>query len=377
MKTSPTKSPSKKPKRIRFAVVGQGHIAQVAVLPGFKGRRSAQLTALVSGDPAKLRKLGAKYQVPRVYSYEEYDQCLRSGEIDAVYISVPNHLHREYAMRAIEAGVHVLCEKPLAVSSRDAEALAFAAKKKGVKLMVAYRLHFDPANLKAIRLVRSGKIGEPRFFTSEFGFSVQKGNIRLAPEESGGPLHDIGIYCINAARYLFQAEPAVVFAFAGKPHPKAKKTYETVTAVMQFADHRLASFTCSFGSGGVSNYRVVGTKGDLLIENAYEYHGELTHTLTVGEKARRWTSKAGDQFAAEIAYFSDCILNDRHPEPSGLEGVADVKIIEALYRSIESGRPVKLGASRIRKRPSVLQGRKFPAHSKPQTFHVQTPGRET
>src|SRR5688572_18066158 len=201
------------PKRlIRYAVVGLGHIAQVAVLPAFgNARRNSKLVALVSGDVFKRKQLSEKYGVEKTYSYEEYDACLASG-IDAVYIALPNHLHCEYAVRAARAGVHVLCEKPLALTEEDCGRMAAAAREAGVKLMTAYRLHFERANLEACEVARSGRLGEPRLFNSTFCTPVEPGNIRARRETGGGVLWDIGIYCINAARSLFRDEPVEVQA---------------------------------------------------------------------------------------------------------------------------------------------------------------------
>ncbi len=150
------------PKRlIRYAVVGLGHIAQVAVLPAFgNARRNSRLVGVVSGDPVKREEMRKKYGFERAWDYGEYDRCLGSGEIDAVYIALPNHMHREYAERAARAGVHVLCEKPMALDEADCEAMSAAARVAGVKLMIAYRLHFERANLEAIETARSGRIGQ-------------------------------------------------------------------------------------------------------------------------------------------------------------------------------------------------------------------------
>jgi len=147
-----------------------------------------------------------------VHSYDEYERAL--SEVDAVYLVLPNHLHREYAVRAAQAGVHVLCEKPMAMTEGDCDAMIEAADANGVKLMIAYRLHFEEANLEAIRLVRSGKLGDPRIFDSAFTQQMADGNIRVTQpaEKGGGPVYDMGVYCINAARYLFQAEPTGVLA---------------------------------------------------------------------------------------------------------------------------------------------------------------------
>ena len=167
------------PKTIRYAVVGLGHIAQVAVLPAFKHAEHTSLTALVSGDAIKRKKLGRKYKVPHVYSYDEFGECLASDEVDAVYIALPNSMHCKYAVKAAEAGKHILCEKPMAVTEDECRRMLAAVEAHGVKLMIAYRLHFEEANLKALEMVQQGEIGEPRFFTSDFSMQVKDGNIRL------------------------------------------------------------------------------------------------------------------------------------------------------------------------------------------------------
>ena len=370
---------SKKTKqKIRYAVVGLGHIAQVAVLPAFAhASKNSELTALVSGDKTKLEELGEKYGIAHTYSYKRYDECLHSGEVDAVYIALPNHLHKEYAVRAARAGVHVLCEKPLAVTEKECEKMIRAAEKNNVKLMTAYRLHFDESNLKAIEIVNSGQIGEPRIFNSTFTMQVVEGNIRLRDETGGGTLYDIGIYCLNAARYLFRAEPIEVFAASASADRKRFAEVEEMTSVvMRFPGDRLAAFTCSFGASSVRAYRVVGTKGDLLVDPAYEYAGELTHHLTIDGKTKERTFPKHDQFAAELLYFSDCVLNDRKPEPSGEEGLIDVAIIRAMYRSAKTGRPVKLGGFERKRRPTRRQEITRPPAGKPELVNAESPSGE-
>ena len=196
--------------KVRYGVAGLGWFAQVAILPAFRhASRNSRLTALFSDDPVKLEKLGKKYGAPHLHSYDEFDEALRAGIVDAVYIALPNDLHREYTERAARAGVHVLCEKPMAVTSRDCRAMIHAAERARVKLMIAYRLHFDRGNLEAVEIVNSGKLGEPRIYNSVFANRVEdEKNIRLNPlSQGGGTLYDIGIYCLNAARYLFRSEP--------------------------------------------------------------------------------------------------------------------------------------------------------------------------
>jgi predicted dehydrogenase len=358
------------PKRlIRYAVVGLGHIAQVAVLPAFgNARRNSQLVALVSSDPMKLKALSEKYAVEKTYSYEQYDACL--AQVDAVYIALPNSMHCEYAVRAARAGVHVLVEKPMAVTEEECERMTHAAREAAVKLMVAYRLHFERANLEAVEIARSGRIGEPRLFTSTFCTPVVPGNIRVKRAAGGGVLYDIGIYCINAARSLFRDEPLEARAAAAGTLDEVE---ECVSALLRFPNERVAAFTASFGTAKVSEYRLAGTKGDLAVEPAYDYARPLKHRLTLEGEMRERRFAKRDQFAPELLYFSDCVLQNGTPEPGGDEGLADVRVIRALYRSAETRQPVALAPFAKRARPSLEQEIRRPPVEKPEVIHAAAP----
>jgi predicted dehydrogenase len=358
-------------KQIRYAVVGLGHIAQVAMLPAFaNARRNSALAAIVSGNAAKLEEVGRKYDVKRRVSYDGYDALLRSGDIDAVYIALPNNMHCDYAVRAARAGVHVLCEKPMALTEEECERMAAAAQEARIRLMVAYRLHFERANLEAIETARSGRIGEPRQFSSVFTQQVVPDNIRAKSGLGGGVLWDIGIYCINAARALFGEEPSQAQASAAGVLGDIE---ESVACTLRFPSERLASFVCSFGSARVSHYRIVGTKGDLAVEPAYEYAGALRHRLTVDGESRERRFARRDQFAPELLYFSDCVLQNRAPEPDAQEGLADVRVIRALYRSAQTGAAVELAPFARAERPSLEQEIRRPPVDKPDVVHAQAP----
>ena len=341
----------KESRTVGYAVLGLGHIAQTAVLPAFVNARNARLAALVSDDVQKRQKLSRKYGVA-AYSYEEYDECLQRDDVDAVYIALPNTMHCEYTVRAAQLGAHVLCEKPMATSEADCRRMMSACDDAGVNLMIAYRLHLEPANLEAVRVVKSGKIGEPRFFSSDFSYQVNAGNIRTQRETGGGPIWDIGIYCVNAARYLFRKEPVEVSAYAtSNDDERFEGVPAGMSCLLRFDDEQLATFNCSFAASATATYRVVGTKGDLCLDQAYEYQGAREMTLTIGDRSRTRRFGKTDHFGPELVYFANCILRDQQPEPDGEEGLADVRVIEALLRSAEEGRAVKLQPFKRRARP--------------------------
>lgn len=356
--------------KIRYAVLGLGWIVQEDVLPAFPNTNNSELVALISGDETKQEKLGKKYNVP-AYSYEQYEECLKNENIDVVYIGSPNHLHLEHTVRAAKAGVHVLCEKPMAITENECAQMINATRENNVKLMIAYRLHFDKANMEAVNIIQSGKIGEPRFFDSVFSQQVAEGNIRLTEplENGGGSFYDMGIYCINAARYLFQDEPTEVFAFiANNGEKRFEKVDEMTSVSMRFPKERLAHFTSSFGAASTATFRVVGTKGDLRMDSAYSYAGDLKQEITIEGEKQEQSFPAGDQFGAEIQYFSDCVLNNKEPEPNGSEGLADVRIIRAIIESAKTGKPVKLGEFKLEKRPTLEQVIQLPAIDTPDKF---------
>ena len=361
--------------KIRYAVIGLGYISQIAVLPAFAhAKGNSTLAALVSGDAEKLRVLGRRYGVKNLCGYDNVDDLFVSGEIDAVYIATPNTLHKDFAIRAANAGLHVLCEKPLAASPEECEEIIAACRQNRVKLMVAYRLHFERANLEAAQIARSGKLGDVRFFTSEFSQQVGAGNVRLKHDLGGGPVWDMGIYCINAMRSVFAAEPLEVVASAvSRRDPRFREVPETVAALLRFPKDRIASFTCSFGASDRSTYEIVGTKGSLTLDPAYEFSEGLAYELRIGERTRHRRFQKSDQFAPELLYFSDCILANREPEPSGEEGLADVRVIAAIHQSIDAGRWVELDLPQRTRRPTLQQALHRPGIQPPRLVHASPP----
>jgi predicted dehydrogenase len=365
---------SKSNRKVRYAVVGLGHLTQVAVLPAFARAQNSEVVALVSDDPEKLSTLGRRYGAKRLYSYEEYEKAL--ADVDAAYIVLPNHLHREFTVRAAEAGAHVLCEKPMAATVKDCKAMIAAARRHKRKLMIAYRLHFERANLEAIDIARR-KLGELRFFSSDFAQQVIPDNIRRSEPvaKGGGPIYDMGVYCINAARYLFRAEPVEVFA-ASASRRGFNDPEEMTSVVLRFPADRMATFTASFGAADIGRYTLTGTKGTLTADPGYEYAEGIDLEIKREGKSTKREYPKRDQFAAEISYFSDCILKNKEPEPNGEEGMADVRIIEAIYKSARSGKVVRLESFSRKQRPSLKQEVRRRPHGMPETVHVESPSGE-
>ena len=342
-------------RKIRYVVIGAGKIAQVAVLPAFQhAAENSTLVGIVSSDADKRAVLAKRYAVPHAGDYDHLEELLEVARADAAYIAVPNGLHREITERVARAGVHVLCEKPMAETVDDCTAMIDVCKQRGVKLMVAYRLHFEAANLSAIEIVKSGVLGEPRIFSSVFTSMVPQGDVRTQGELVGGALYDLGVYQINAARYLFQDEPVEVLASCQTGFDERFTDVDgTTTAILRFSSGRVAQLTASLAATRSSSYRIIGTQGELRVEPAFDYTTELKHHLTIGDKTSVRSFPVRDQFAPELLHFSECILHDREPEPSGEEGRADVRIVRAIFRAAETGKAVMLTPYARSTRPGI------------------------
>lgn len=352
-------------QRIRYAVVGLGHFAQTAILPAFDGAKStSELVALVSGEIEKRQVLAKEYGVTLTSDYDGYDALLASGQIDAVYIATPNASHLDFAVRAAKAGVHVLVEKPLAVTVAEAKKMIAACKKARVKLMCAYRLHFEASTLSANEEVQSGALGEPRIYTSTFTQMVDPANSRFVPaREGGGPVYDVGVYCLNTARQLFHAEPIEVFAMFTPARLGRNDVEEQAAVVLRFPGERLATFAVSFVAVHDSRYELIGEKGMISGTPAFSHAAPLAHEVKIGERTNRKTFAGRDQLAAVLDHFSRAVIDGHEPEPSGEEGLRDLRVIEAIFKSVKTRRPVTLPKLTARRAATRKQER-FIAPSK-------------
>ena len=365
-------------RKVRYAIVGVGDIAQENMMPGVKHTGNSTLTALVTSDPEKARDVAAQYEVEQTYSYEQFEAMLAAGtakeHFDAIYLATPNWRHAEFAVPALKAGIHVLVEKPLEISSEKCQEIIAAEKASDARLMVAYRLHFEPATLKAIEHVRSGLLGRVHMFSSVFAQTVSPDNHRAQNGYWAGPVFDMGPYPVNAVRNLFGAEPETVFAI-GSRHPESGMGDfdDTVTVTLQFPGGKIAQFVVSYFGNTIDTYTVVGTKGSVEVNPAYMFGAPLHHYMTVGEEEKEMKFPETDHFGGEMKYFSDCILHGRDPEPDAEEGLADVRVIEAIGRSLESGQVQKLTPFSREKQIDTNQAEKLSPVKPKEPVHAASP----
>ena len=331
-------------RRVGYCVIGLGRIAD-HFLRGVAQSSSSKITGLVSGHRDKAERIAEQYGVPKsaIYSYEEMDRFRDNKSIDAVYVALPNSMHAESTIRSAKAGKHVLCEKPMSVSVREAEEMIAACKANNVKLMIAYRLHYDPITLKAIKLIRDGAIGKVEAIDSANGFNIAQGEWRTTKVlGGGGPLMDVGIYSLNATRYLMGEEPDKFTAVATSPDRDGRfnDIEENLSWTMRFPSGAVASCSTTYGASMPGYYKVFGSKGWLEVDQ-FGYQGQhLMGSYTSGGREMPPTKidetnpeKDPMHFVREADHFSRCILENRMPATPGEEGLKDMQHIQAIYRA--------------------------------------------
>ena len=334
-------------RKLGWAVVGLGSLAINQILPAFYECEKSRVVALVSGHPEKARKLALRYGVSErnIYNYENYDSIRNNPEVDVIYIVLPNGLHAEYTVRGLEAGKHVLCEKPMANTPAECRQMIDAARQQNRKLMIAYRCRYESYNQEAIRVARSHELGPTQMILADAGFpmgdpSQWRCNRQLA---GGGSMMDIGIYALNASRYLTGEEPSEVNAmmYSTPGDPRFKEVEEHVVFQLRFPSGALANCTSSYGYFQQSIFRVMGTKGRLVLDPASWYTGLRMWIERNGVIDER-TLPVVDHFTAEMDHMSDCVMEDKQPLTPGEEGLRDITIIQAVYEAARSGKRVTL-----------------------------------
>ncbi len=344
-------SPLPPDQRVGYAVVGLGRLSLENILPAFGETKKSKLVALVSGTPDKAKAVAAQQGISpeAIYSYADFEKISSNPQIQAVYIVVPNGLHKEYVIRAAKAGKHVLCEKPMANSSAEAREMIAACKQAGRLLMIAYRSRYEPNNRNLLKMLREEKYGPLRLMSA---VNVQN---MAAPEQwrfkkelaGGGALPDIGLYCLNAARFLSGEEPIEIIgrtqSTAGDP--RFREVEETVAFTLRFPSGFVAECSSSYGMHE-SRYLTAHTPGAAYhFRNAFAYEGHqlrVSHRDGKAESIDELRVGAKNQFALEIDHMSECVKSGRQPHTPGEEGLQDHVLMEAIYRSAKGREPITL-----------------------------------
>jgi predicted dehydrogenase len=367
---SPPPNPEPPDRRVGYAVVGLGRIALGQVIPGIAQSKRSKLVAVVSGDAQKASTIAREYglDAKNAYSYDTFDQIKSNPAVDVVYIALPNSMHAEYTIRAAKAGKHVLCEKPMATSVGDAEKMVEACKQAGRKLMIAYRMQYEPFNRAAKNAVRNKELGAVKVI--EMANAQSEGTPdqwRLKQAMSGGgSLVDVGIYCLNTARYLTGEEPVSVSAMMYKTpnDPRfADVPEESIIFQLRFPSGILVNALSGYGSHRTQRYRVSAADGWMDLDPEFPYRGlrmRVGHAEGKVEKIEERVMEEKHQFALEIDHFSQCVRENKQPFTPGEEGVQDMKLMAAIYESARTGRPVTLapvsGLDAFRGPPPMEEG---------------------
>jgi predicted dehydrogenase len=255
----------------------------------------------------------------------------------------------------------------------DCERIIASAERSGAKLMVAYRLHHEPGMLAALDTVRSGKLGQLRYFNSSFSQPVSGQNHRAKNGYWAGPVPDMGPYPINTVRNLFGEEPIEVSAMGVCTDRECFTMEDTVVVSLKFLSGRVATMAMSYNAQDLDDFRVVGNLGDLFSQPAFGMGTQMKHMVTIGEKKSEKSFKKTDHFGGELKYFSDCILENRAPEADGEEGMLDIRVLEAVEKALQSGTAQTLLPYTRKRRPVSRQVEDLDAVKVPELVSVHKP----
>jgi predicted dehydrogenase len=334
-------------KKLGWAIVGLGNLSINQILPAFAKCEKSRVVAFVSGHPDKARKLALRYGVAEkaIYDYQGMDAIRNNPEIDVVYVVLPNGMHAEYTIRALKAGKHVLCEKPMANTPAECQSMIDAAKLANKRLMIAYRCRYEPYNQEMIRMAKEQELGPVKVILADHGFSIgDPTQWRLKKDlAGGGSMMDIGIYSLQAARYVTGEEPVEVAAmsYTTPGDERFKEVEEATNFQLRFPSGVMANCTSSYGYSGQNRYRVVTTKGWFELEPATSYTG-LRMYVRRGNAVEERSLPVRDHFAAEMDHLSGCVMDGKEPLTPGEEGLRDMKLIAAIYEAAKTGRTIKV-----------------------------------
>jgi predicted dehydrogenase len=323
-------------RRIRWGVLSTSGFARTKILPALRGCRHVELVAIASRDVARARAVAAEHGIPKAYG--SYDELLADPEIDVVYNPSPNHLHVPWSIKALEAGKHVLCEKPIGLDAAEAQTLlAVARRHPRQKIMEAFMYRLHPQWRRAIQIVRAGGVGEPRVVQSMFSyFNDDPANVRNHPALGGGAVMDIGCYTISLARLVFGAEPRRVVGLVDRD---PKFHIDRITSALLDFGAQTSSFTCSMQLQPYQRVNIFGAEGRIEIEIPFNAPPDRPCRLwhQRGDQIDEIAFEICDQYTIEADELSRAILDDL-PVPTPLEdAVANMRVIDAVLASARSG----------------------------------------
>ena len=329
---------------LRVAIMGLGGYG-TRVADAMVDCKKAKLVGVISGTPSKVKAWQAKYNIPdkNCYNYENFDAISKNPDIDAVYIITPNSLHHPQALRVAKAGKHVICEKPMALNAKEGQEMVDACKKANVKLLVGYRMHFEPKTLEVVRMRMDGELGKILFFQGLSGFRIGdptqwRLNKQLA---GGGSMMDIGIYSINGARYMVGEEPVWVTAQESKTDPVKFKegVDETIQFQLGFPSGAVASCLSTYSMNGLDKFYLNGVNGFAEMQPSTGY-GPIKGRTHKGELIQPHATHQ----TVQMEEFAAIILEGRKPviPVDGEEGLRDLRIIDAIYEACKTGKKIEL-----------------------------------
>jgi predicted dehydrogenase len=329
--------------KLGVALVGLGTLSTNQIAPALQRTEHCRLAGIVTGTPSKAARWQSQYGIPdrSVYRYETMARLAENPDIDIVYVVTPNALHGDHTIAAARAGKHVLCEKPMEVSTERCEAMIAACQAAGRQLAIAYRCQFEPHHLACVRLARQQELGPVRLVDACFGFPIgdpAQWRLRKALA-GGGPMFDVGIYCLQTARMISGEEPISVSALESKTDPATfREVEETMTFQLAFPGGVLANCSTSYVTR-MNEFTVHAARGSFGMRPAYDYTGNRGFRSDGGPLAL----PAIDSIAAELDDFARCITTGAPSRVPGEEGSRDVRILLAAFESARSGRVVALG----------------------------------
>lgn len=329
-------------RKLGVALVGLGGYSANQLGPALKETKLCELRGIVTGSPDKAKKWKKEYALndKNIYNYSNFDQIRDNPDIDIVYVVLPNSMHAEYTVRAAQAGKHVICEKPMAITVNEGEQMIDACKKADRLLSIGYRLHFDPYNLQMMRYREDATFGTITKVYAKDGFKIEPNVWRLNRKlAGGGPLMDLGIYCVQGALYTIGTLPIAVTAQEGRKTDleKFKDVEQSISWQLEFPHGVVAECDCSYEQE-MNLLRAEADKGWFALEPAYEYK-KLKGANSKGEIMK---FPQVNQQALQMDDFAQCVLTKSKSRVPGEMGLRDVKILTAIYESARTGKKITL-----------------------------------